>query len=438
MGFLRYHPRLGGLSGPDCTIFNYDTVYLLCEEGPVVYEHSIGGYIAPHLGGRVRDIDWYYFLKEIEELKPKIIVLPECYVNGNYPDFKAKVENEIKQLGYDEDQIWVYIQKEQNFYHGEIHVEPEWQYTDDVYYSNIIYHTIGHNVPATDQEIYAKFQSYKFCKQGFLCESFNKLYALRHSTPELQFEKRLQANIKLGELIFYGNQSTSNRPLIFEAIAHSKKLNAKHITYANEDLTDLVLANQGIGLSCDGLVFSTIRDTEFGIHATPSIKITRASHDLSDRNNIHMFRSRYWKQVPNTLVPSEETKLTFIKILEEAYEEYMDCVFKDRKKALRQIKYQFFITILQKFYNIELFLFDILFGDDLEEFIDTMPLNVDYSVFKKAAKPQYLQNNDRKKMCTGYIDQLLKLFDNRFKSRYDRFYRDIEVAAWPPKQNCGV
>ena len=99
---------------------------------------------------------------------------------------------------------------------------------------------------------------------------------------------------------------------------------------------------------------------------------------------------------------------------------------------------QFFITILQKFYNIELFLFDILFGDDLEEFIDTMPLNVDYSVFKKAAKPQYLQNNDRKKMCTGYIDQLLKLFDNRFKSRYDRFYRDIEAAAWPPKQNCGV
>ena len=434
MGFLKYHPRLGDLQGPDCTIFNYDTVYLLCKEGPVVYEHNIGGYIAPQLGGRIRDIDWYYFLKTIEELKPKLIILPECYVNGNYPDFKAKIENEVRQLGYDEDKIWVYIQKEQNFYHGEIHVEPEWQYTDEVNYNNIIYHTIGHNVPATDKEIYSKFQGYKFCKQGFLCESFHKLYALRHSTPELQFEKRLQANIKPGEFIFYGNQSTSNRPLIFEAIQQSKKLNATIITYGNEDLTDLVLANQGIGLSCDGLVFSTIRDTEFGVNATPSIKITRACSDLLNKNNIHMFGSRYWKQVPNTLIPSHEVKTTFIKILEEAYEEYMDCVFKDRKKALRQVRYQFFMTLLQKFYNIELFLFDILFGEDLEEFIDTVPLTVDYSVFKKAAKPHYLQNNIRQKMCTGYINQLLKFFDKRFKSKYNKFYRDIELAAWPPKQ----
>ena len=95
----------------------------------------------------------------------------------------------------------------------------------------------------------------------------------------------MQANIKPGEFIFYGNQSTSNRPLIFEAIQQSKKLNATTITYGNEDLTDLVLANQGIGLSCDGLVFSTIRDTEFGVNATPSIKITRACSDLLNKNN---------------------------------------------------------------------------------------------------------------------------------------------------------
>ena len=92
------------------------------------------------------------------------------------------------------------------------------------------------------------------------------------------------------------------------------------------------------------------------------------------------------------------------------------------------------MTLLQKFYNIELFLFDILFGEDLEEFIDTVPLTVDYSVFKKAAKPHYLQNNIRQKMCTGYINQLLKFFDKRFKSKYNKFYRDIELAAWPPKQ----
>lgn len=426
MGFVKYHPRIGDDQRPDCTIFNYDTVYLLCEDGPVVYEHKMGGYIAPNLGGRIHDIDWYYFFKEIEKLKPKQIVLPECYVNGSYPEFKAKIEQDLRLHGFDESNIIVYAQKEENFYHGEIHVQPDWMYTDDISYK-LVYHSIGYVVPEEDEESFDRFREFKFCKQGFMCESFHKLYALRHSTPEMQVEKRKKhkKNLKSGKFVFYGGTSTSNRPIVFDAIHSSNKLSWEEIRYDQEDLTELILDKKGIGLSLDGLVFNTIRDTEFGVNGVPSIKITRAPQYMVDKNNINLFRSRYWKTIPYSLVPSDEHRKQTRQIIEEAYEEYMDCVYDNDVRTLKNIRYQFFINLLQKFHNIELFLYDILFGEDLEEFITRLDLIPDYSIFKEAANPELIQKGARGEMFVDYIQEVCKLFDKKFKLRYDNYYRSL-------------
>jgi len=425
--FVKYHPRIGHFHAPDCTIFNYDTIYLLTDSGPVVYEHSMGGYIAPELGGRIHEIDWYFFIEEIKKLKPKIIIIPECYVNGHYPEIKSKIENEIRDEGYDENNIWVYLQKEENFYFGEINVEPDWFYTSEPVYKNIICHTIGHDVPKKDKKHYPRFNEIKFCKQGFMCESFFKLYALRNSTPEMQVEKRKNVNLKPGHFVFYGGQSTSNRPIVFEAIQNSKKLSYEIITYQNENLTELILDRKGIGLSLDGLVFNTIRDTEFGVNAVPSIKITRAPREVIDKNNINLWRSRYWKTIPRSLVPSTYQKNKVKKVLEIAYEEYMDSVYHNEKRALLNLRYQFFINILQKFYNIELFLFDILFGEDLEDFLQYFPLNPDFSIFKYAAKPEFVNSNNRNEMCVDYIQEILNIFDKRFEHKYKEFYLNINT-----------
>ena len=67
MGFVKYHDRIKDYNfSPDCTIFNYDTTYFLCKDGPLVYDHGIGGYIEPRLGGNLNQPDWFYFKKTIE------------------------------------------------------------------------------------------------------------------------------------------------------------------------------------------------------------------------------------------------------------------------------------------------------------------------------------------------------------------------------------
>jgi len=427
MGFVKYHPRIGDDHSPDCTIFNYDTVYLICKDGPVVYEHKMGGYIPPNLGGRIHEIDWYYFFKEIERLKPKQIVLPECYVNGSYPHFRAKVEQDLRERGYDHRNIIVYYQKEENFYHGEIFVEPEWMYTNDIHYDRMVYHSIGHAVPEEDEECYPTFADFRFCKQGFMCESFHKLYALRHSTPEMQVEKRkkYKKNLKSGKFVFYGGCSTSNRPLVFEAINKSRKLSWEEIRYENEDLTQLILDRKGIGISLDGLVFNTIRDTEFSVNGVPSIKITRAPSNLIEKNNLNLFRTRYWKQIPYTLVPNDKQRVQIRKNIEQAYEEYMDLVYDNDKRTLKMIRFQFFINILQKFHNIELFLYDMLFGEDLEEFIEKVSLIPDFSIFKQAASPELIAKGAKGEMYVDYIQEVVNLFDKKFKLRYDEYYKSL-------------
>ena len=427
MGFVKYHPRVGEFHSPDCTIFNYDTVYLLTEEGPIVYEHKMGGYISPELGGKIHDIDWYFFFKELERLKPKQIVIPECYVNGTYPHFKGKIETELREYGFDETNIIVYFQKEENFYHGEIYVEPPWMYTDDIDYNHMVFHTVGHAVPESDEKYFPKFNNMKFCKQGFMCESFHKLYALRHQTPELQIEKRKKAKKKLksGRFVFYGGASTSNRPIVFDAINKSRKLSVDFITYENQNLTDLILDKKGIGISLDGLVFSTIRDSEFSVNGVPSIKITRAPDNIIKNNNIHLWRTRYWKQIPYSLAPTDEERKQTKKAIELAYEEYMDHVYDNDKRTMKMIRYQFFINLLQKFYNIEFFLYDMLFGDDLEDWLNYLPLIPDFAIFKEAANPEHIARGAKGEMFVDYIQEFLKLFDKRFKLRYKQYYKGL-------------
>ena len=193
----------------------------------------------------------------------------------------------------------------------------------------MVFQTVGHAVPESDEKYFPKFNNMKFCKQGFMCESFHKLYALRHQTPELQIEKRKKAKKKLksGKFVFYGGASTSNRPIVFDAINKSRKLSVDFITYENQNLTDLILDKKGIGISLDGLVFSTIRDSEFSVNGVPSIKITRAPDNIIQNNNIHLWRTRYWKQIPYSLAPTDEERKQTKKAIELAYEEYMDHVY---------------------------------------------------------------------------------------------------------------
>ena len=66
-------------------------------------------------------------------------------------------------------------------------------------------------------------------------------------------------------------------------------------------------------------------------------------------------------------------------------------------------------------------MFDILFGEDIEEFLQYMPLNPDFSIFKYAAKPEYVNTNNRSEMCVDYIQEFLKLFDKRFEHKYKEF-----------------
>ena len=427
MGFVKYHDRIKDYNfSPDCTIFNYDTTYFLCKDGPLVYDHGIGGYIEPRLGGNLNQPDWFYFKKTIEEQKPYKIIIPEAFVNGYYPDIKNFFETEIFQMGYggkgNEDKLMVYIQKEQNFFHEEIVAAADWFYQEENIekYPNMVYHSLGHNVPS-ENPYFDVFKKYTFCKQGFANESFGKLYALRNSTPLNEIEKRKTANFEPGKIVFYGNLATANRPTLQRAANLTKKINLEIITYGEENLNDAILGNRGVGASFDGLVFATIRDNEFGINCTPSIKYTRASNFIKINNNIDMFGTRFLKTLPGKLSAADDELEPYVKALEEGYEEYMDIGIHNYEKDLKLNRFSFFITLLQKFYNIELFVYDILFGCDLEEFIEhRLPLKVDFSVFNEAAKPEFIIRNDKKSMTTEYIKELGHHFDERFKAQYNK------------------
>ena len=173
------------------------------------------------------------------------------------------------------------------------------------------------------------------------------------------------------------------------------------------------------------MVFNTIRDTEFSVNGVPSIKITRAPSNLIEKNNLNLFRTRYWKQIPYTLVPNDKQRVQIRKNIEEAYEEYMDLVYDNDKRTLKMIRFQFFINILQKFHNIELFLYDMLFGEDLEEFIEKVSLIPDFSIFKQAASPELIAKGAKGEMYVDYIQEVVNLFDKKFKLRYDEYYKSL-------------
>ena len=426
MPFVKYHARLGDHKpAPDCTIFNYDMIVFLCEDGPVIYEFNIGGYIPPSLGGNFNKIDWFFLKDELKKYKPAVLIIPECLVNNYHPDEKVFVERDLKELGYYGDRLIVYLQKEQNFYYKEIHDTPDWFYTDEQNYTNIVYHSIGYNIP-TDPDDESRFRQFRFCKQGFLCETFRKLYYLRHTTPLKLIEDRKKANIEPGKLIWYGNLSTSIRNNVKLAIDNSLKLKFVDVHYGDENLSDLVLGKNGIGLSMDGLVFNTIRDSEFGLNALPSIKVTRADDYLIQHNNIDMFGNRDLVQVQPDIFTNFDVMKT-VKVLEEGYEKYMDTEFHNYDKVLRNVRFQYFITLLQKFNNIHFFIYDMLFGHRLEEFITTLPLDVKFDIFATCANPEHLATNNKEKMATNFITSLLNYFDQNFKVYYNEWYNSLNI-----------
>ena len=424
MSFLQYHQRLGDyIPVPDCTIFNYDLIYFLNEDGPFLWENSMGGYIPPELGGKVVDIDWELLKKDLTELKPGMLIIPECLVNNYNKHCKEKVENDIKELGYYDERLIVYLQKEQNFYYKEIHDKPDWFYTDELDYNNICYHSIGYCTPYKEKDK-KRFKNFKFCKQGFMCESFFKLYSLINTTPDELWDQRLKTKYIPGKLVWYGNLHTSIRNNVTGALTESKKINVKEVTYGNESLTDLVLGEKGIGISMDGLVFNTIRDAEFGVIGLPSIKVTRADDYLIKQNNVDMFGNRQIIQVQNDIFTNADNEL-IVKQVEFGYQKYFDEDHKDYDKTMRNIRYHFFIILLQKFNNIEFFVFDILFGEKIKDFIDNLNIKVDYKIFEKACNidPSTYNKGDVCKL--DYMQNLLTKFRDYFKLCYNEWYKTL-------------
>jgi len=424
MSFLKYHQRLGDyIPIPDCTIFNYDLIYFLNEDGPFLWENSMGGYISPDLGGKIVEIDWNLLKKDLLEQKPGILIIPECLVNNYHKQCKLKIENDIKELGYYDDRLIVYLQKEQNFYYGEIHDKPDWFYEDELDYKNICYHSIGYNTPPKEEDE-TRFKNFRFCKQGFMCESFHKLYSIKDTSPDELWEQRLKTNFEPGKLIWYGNLYTSIRNNVTGAIKDSIKVHYKNVVYGNESLTDLVLGEKGIGISMDGLVFNTIRDAEFGVVGLPSIKVTRANNYLIEHNNVDMFGCRQIIQVQDNIFTNADDEL-IKKQVEEGYERYFELDHNDYGKTMKNIRYHFFIILLQKFNNIEFFVFDILFGDKIKDFVDNLDIKVDYSIFEKACNVDPSTYNKGDVCLLPYMENLLTKFREYFKLCYIEWYKTL-------------
>lgn len=402
----------------DCTIFNYDIVVLLTSSGPYLFECSIGGYIPPAQGGRINNINFDKLKQLIIDLKPKKIIIPEAYVNNYYPEFKKF----IYSLDFPLDKFIVFIQKEQNFYYKEIHDVVDWFYEYDNI-PNITYHSIGHNVPKEDEN-FKRFKEFNFCKQGFLCETFSKLYNLKDTTFDKEWEKRNKREINPYNLIFYGNLHTSIRPTIFEVLNDSKTLSLKDVHYGDESLTNLVLDHKGILVSMDGLVYNTIRDVEAGINVTPSIKITRANDYVIEKNNVTMFGTRKLCKIEprffEVKIDKKETEL----LIRQSIDEYMENEFTDYNKSKRQAKYHFFITLLQKFYNVEFFIFDILFNEKLQEFLDNIPLDINFEILGKCADADALASYNKDILFNDFVLNVYDIFNQKFKELYLDWYNN--------------
>tara|TARA_R100000322_G_scaffold164480_1_gene128943 strand:+ start:183 stop:1472 length:1290 start_codon:yes stop_codon:yes gene_type:complete len=414
------HPRLGEGPNPDCTIFNYDLIVLLTDKEPILYLFSMGGYIEPFLGGRIEEFDEDELIKALETHNVKSIILPEAFVNGYFPHKKKFFETRVKEMGFYGNKLKIYNQKEQNFYYKEIHTDPDWFWIDrELYNSNIVYHSIGYPTPPTEPDK-SFFKQFSFCKQGFACESFFKLYYLKDLNKADMFQQRFELGLKSDDLIFYGNMGTSIRDTVKQSLENSK-LKFKYVKYGNENLFDLICTqNKGIGISMDGLVFNTIRDAEFGIYGLPSIKVTRADDFLIEQNNITMFNTRSVTQVQPDLFENANNKLIKQQI-EDGYDEYMSNDFNNEDKFYKTIKYHFFIILLQKFANVELFIFDILFGDKLKDFIDELDMEADYSIFETVAKPQYIKHNDIGNMRIDFVNEVISKLGDYFHKEYSKW-----------------
>ena len=425
MLFTQIHPRVEMYPQPDCTIFNYDIITYFTESGPFIYDFHGGGYIAPDLGGKISDINWGDFLSNLKSVNPKILLIPECYVNGYHNQSKKFFETKVRDLGYFDDRLIVTLQKEQNFYYKEICDKPDWFYSSPLSYKNICYHSIGYNTP-TEKEDREKFEKFIFCKQGFLCETFRKLYYLKDQTLDSIVEKIQKTNFTPGKLTFYGSIYTSIRDSVIQAINDSKILSFDFIEYGDESLLDKVTGRNGIGISMDGLVFNTIRDAEFGVCGLPSIKVTRADDYLIEKNNIDMFKCRDVIQIqPNIFTNFDKESVK--QKLEEGYTKYMDVGIKDFDRLRKNIRYHFFIILLQKFNNVEFFFFDILMGEKIKEFIDDLDMEVNLNVFEIAADPHNINNNKVEEMQTDYIKELLTKFRQFFKSNYNEWYNSLNI-----------
>lgn len=418
MEFLQYHPGLTYKPNPTCTIFNYDLYIFLLKDGPMLFDCSMGGYIDPKVGGHFNPPHWEDYISSLKELSPISIIIPECVVNGFYPDIKTMYETTIKDLGYSGDRLITYIQKEQKYYYHDINDSPDWFYKDPADYTNIIYHSIGYSTPSLEEDK-DRFKQFKFCKQGFLCESFKKLYHLKDLTINEIFEKRLHNNYEYGKFVWYGNPGTSIREIIFKSLEDTD-LFIEQAHYGEENLLDWVLSKNGIGLSIDGLVYNTIRDTELGMYGVPSFKITEADDYVAEQNNLDMFGSRSLLQIP--IDDLNNYKLSAIaKSIKTRYEHYMDHEIFNYEKMYKQIRYHFFITLLQKYHNIEFYVYDILFGDKFKDFIDNLDIDVDLSILGTCAAPDVIDLN--KTVSSDYIDNFHDKFVQHFKTLYSEWVK---------------
>ena len=92
---------------------------------------------------------------------------------------------------------------------------------------------------------------------------------------------------------------------------------------------------------------------------------------------------------------------------------------------MRNIRYHFFIILLQKFNNIEFFVFDILFGEKIKDFIDNLDIKVDYKIFEKACNidPSTYNKGDVCKL--DYMQNLLTKFRDYLKLCYNEWYKTL-------------
>jgi len=100
----------------------------------------------------------------------------------------------------------------------------------------------------------------------------------------------------------------------------------------------------------------------------------------------------------------------------------MENEFKDYNKSKRQAKYHFFITLLQKFYNVDFFIFYILFNEKLQEFLDNIPLDINFDILGKCADADALASYNRDILFNDFVLNVYDIFNEKFKELYFDWY----------------